>query len=142
MPKKKEEAVQGHIANTTEKRRLFHEFTFDDINTLNAKVTELTKKKEEFSEEAKLHASIAKGAECEIKKTLQALDEGGEEREMECPVIIDYKEGTYTVKHPETDVVVETRPLKTEERQEPLFKDEQGANEMMDAAVGGTAVEE
>lgn len=141
MPRKKVvEAKPENIQYTSEKRRLFHKFTEEDENVLHEKVTELTRKKEKFAEEAKLHASIAKGAECEIQKTISALDEGGEEREMECPVVINYTEGTYTVKHPETDEVIETRDLKPEERQQPLFEDEEkGANEVMDEAVGGTS---
>ena len=119
---------------------MFHKFTEEDENVLHEKVTELTRKKEKFAEEAKLHASIAKGAECEIQKTISALDEGGEEREMECPVVINYTEGTYTVKHPETDEVIETRDLKPEERKQSLFEEEKkGANEVMDEAVGGTS---
>lgn len=145
MPRKKvaeqetKQETKQDIQYTSEKRRLFHKFTEEDENVLHEKVTELTRKKEKFAEEAKLHASIAKGAECEIQKTISALDEGGEEREMECPVTINYTEGTYTVKHPETDEVIETRDLKPEERQQPLFEDEEkGANEVMDEAVGGT----
>ena len=119
---------------------MFHKFTEEDENVLHEKVTELTRKKEKFAEEAKLHASIAKGVECEIQKTISALDEGGEEREMECPVVINYTEGTYTVKHPETDEVIETRDLKPEERKQSLFEEEKkGANEVMDEAVGGTS---
>lgn len=141
MPKKKaEETKKENIQYTSEKRRLFHKFTEEDENILHEKVTELTRKKEKFAEEAKLHASIAKGAECEIQKTISALDEGGEEREMECPVTINFTEGTRIVKHPETDEVIETRDLKPEERQQPLFEEEEkGANEVMDEAVGGTA---
>lgn len=146
MPKKKgneqEEKKQESIQYTSEKRRLFHKFTDADVNVLNEKVTELTRKKDKFAEEAKLHASIAKGADCEIKKTVQALDEGGEEREMECPVVINYDKGTYTVKHPETGDLVEERKLTADERQQPLFPDaEKGAEEALDEAVGGTTVE-
>lgn len=138
--KKAEETKKEDIQYTVEKRRLFHKFTEADENILHEIVTELTRKKEKFAEEAKLHASIAKGAECEIQKTISALDEGGEEREMECPVIINFTEGTRIVKHPETDEVIETRDLKPEERQQPLFEEEEkGANEVMDEAVGGTA---
>ena len=58
---------------------------------------------------------------------------------MECPVVINYTEGTYTVTHPETNEVIETRDLKPEERQQPLFEDEEkGANEVIEEAVGGT----
>ena len=140
MPKKKaEETKKEDIQYTVEKRRLFHKFTEADENIQNEKVTELTRKRDKFAEEAKLHASIAKGADCEIKKTIALLDEGGEEREMDCPVVINYTAGTYTVKHPETDEVIETRDLKPEERQQPLFEEEEkGANEVMEEAVGGT----
>lgn len=124
---------KGNVQYTSEKRRLFHEFTESDINIVNAKVTELTKKKEEFAEEAKLQASIAKGAECEIKKALQSLDEGGEEREMDCLVVIDFSAGTYTVKHPETGEVIEERGLTPDERQQSLFDDDEGAEEKLDS---------
>ena len=143
MPRKKSEAVEAeekqNIQYTSEKRRLFHKFTEEDENILHEKVTELTRKKEKFAEEAKLHASIAKGAECEIQKTIAALDEGGEEREMECPVTVNFTEGVRIVKHPETEEIIETRELKPEERQQPLFEEEKGANEVMDEAVGGTS---
>lgn len=140
MPKKKtaDKDVKQDIQYTSEKRRLFHKFTEEDENTLHEKVTELTRKKEKFAEEAKLHASIAKGAECEIQKTISALDEGGEEREMECPVEVNFTEGVRIVKHPETDEIIETRELTADERQQPLFEEEQGANEVMEEAVGGT----
>lgn len=139
MPKKKAEETKQDIQYTSEKRRLFHKFTEEDENILNEKVTELTRKKEKFAEEAKLHASIAKGAECEIQKTIAALDEGGEEREMECPVEVNFTQGVRIVKHPETDEVIETRDLTADERQ-PLFEEvEKWANEVMDEAVGGTS---
>lgn len=142
MPRKKvaEQETKQDIQYTSEKRRLFHKFTVEDENVLHEKVTELTRKKEKFAEEAKLHASIAKGAECEIQKTISALDEGGEEREMECPVEVNFTQGVRIVKHPETDEVIETRDLTADERQQPLFKEEEkGANEVMDEAVGGTS---
>ena len=136
-----EEVKQEDVRLTSEKRRLFHEFTESDVNIVNAKVTELTIKKEEFAEQAKMYASIAKGAECEIKKALQSLDEGGEEREMECPVTINYTQGTYTVKHPETNEVIEVRELKADERQQSLFEEEE-EEKMPEEPVGGTADEE
>lgn len=142
MPRKKvaEQEKKQDIQYTSEKRRLFHKFTEEDENILHEKVTELTRKKEKFAEEAKLYASIAKGAECEIQKTISALDEGGEEREMECPVTVNFTEGVRIVKHPETDEIIETRDLTVDERQQPLFKEEEkGANEVMDEAVGGTS---
>ena len=140
MPRKKiAEEKKEDIQRTSEKRRLFHKFTEEDENVLHEKVTELTRKKEKFAEEAKLHASIAKGADCEIQKTISALDEGGEEREMECPVEVNFTQGVRIVKHPETDEIIETRDLTADERQQPLFKEEEkGANEVMDEAVGGT----
>lgn len=138
MPRKKVAEKKDDIQRTSETRRLFHKFTEEDENILHEKVTELTRKKEKFAEEAKLHASIAKGAECEIQKTISALDEGGEEREMECPVEVNFTQGVRIVKHPETDEVIETRDLTADERQQPLFKEEEGANEAMDDAVGGT----
>lgn len=126
MPSKKknEQDVQLDIKTDIVKRRLFHEFTEDDVHILNEKIAELTEKKEKFSEEAKTVAAIVKGTDGEIKKALAAKAEGGEEREMECPVIINYTEGTYTVKHPETGVVIESRPLKADERQQGLFDEE------------------
>ena len=138
--KKVTEEKKEDIQYTSEKRRLFHKFTEEDENILHEKVTELTRKKEKFAEEAKLHASIAKGAECEIQKTISALDEGGEEREMECPVEVNFTQGVRIVKHPETDEVIETRDLTADERQQPLFKEEEkGANEVMDDAVSDDA---
>ena len=126
MPKKKksEQDVQFDIKTDVVKRRLFHEFTEDDVHILNEKIAELTEKKEKFSEEAKTVAAIVKGTDGEIKKALAAKAEGGEEREMECPVTINYTAGTYTVTHPETGVVIESRPLTAEERQQGLFDEE------------------
>lgn len=123
MPRKKktEQDVQLDIKTDVVKRRLFHEFTEDDVHILNEKIAELTEKKEKFSEEAKTVAAIVKGTDGEIKKALAAKAEGGEEREMECPVTINYTAGTYTVTHPETGVVIESRPLKADERQQGLF---------------------
>lgn len=123
MPSKKknEQDVQLDIKTDVVKRRLFHEFTESDVHILNEKIAELTEKKEKFSEEAKTVAAIVKGTDGEIKKALAAKAEGGEEREMECPVTINYTAGTYTVTHPETGVVIESRPLKDEERQPGLF---------------------
>lgn len=128
--KKAVEVMQEDKVKTDlEKRRLFHEFNEDDLNALNEKIAELTEKKEKFADESKTMASIAKGAENEIKKALKDKAEGGEEREMMCPVIINYTKGTRTVKHPETGIVIEERPLNTEERQQDLFAGEQTENE-------------
>lgn len=135
MPKaKKDVAVEetkqeDEVKTDLEKRRLFHEFNEEDLNALNEKIAELTEKKEKFADESKTMASIAKGAENEIKKALKDKAEGGEEREMMCPVIINYTKGTRTVKHPETGIVIEERPLNTEERQQDLFAGEQTENE-------------
>lgn len=126
MPRKKKNEQGAYLAIKTDivKRRLFHKFTEDDVHILNEKIAELTEKKEKFSEEAKTVAAIVKGTDGEIKKALAAKAEGGEEREMECPVTINYTEGSYTVTHPETGVVIESRPLKAEERQQGLFDEE------------------
>ena len=77
--------------------------------------------------------AIVKGTDGEIKKALAAKNEGGEDRDMECPVIINYTQGTYTVKHPETGIVIESRPLKDEERQPDLFPEEQPENDLAQA---------
>ncbi len=132
MPKAKkavaveETKQEDEVKTDLEKRRLFHEFNEEDLNALNEKIAELTEKKEKFSDESKTMASIAKGAENEIKKALKDKAEGGEEREMMCPVIINYTKGTRTVKHPETGIVIEERQLNTEERQQELFPAEEG----------------
>lgn len=132
MPKAKktvEVMQEDEVKTDLEKRRLFHEFNEEDLNALNEKIAELTEKKEKFADESKTMASIAKGAENEIKKALKDKAEGGEEREMMCPVIINYTKGTRTVKHPETGIVIEERPLNTEERQQDLFAGGQTENE-------------
>ena len=144
MPRKKTTAPetaneQDNITTDLEKRRLFHEFTEEDIDILNEKIAELTEKKEKFADEAKTMASIAKGAENEIKKAIREKNEGGEEREMECPVIINYTKGTRTVKHPETGIVIEERPLKQDELQQPLFKQE-GEPNPVDLEAGADAL--
>lgn len=137
MPRRKKDEQdvqpQDDIKTDLTKRRLFHEFTEDDIHILNEKIAELTEKKEKFSEEAKTVQAIVKGTDGEIKKALSAKNEGGEERDMECPVIINYTQGTYTVKHPETGIVIESRPLKDEERQPDLFQAEQPENDLAQA---------
>lgn len=148
MPKAKKVVVveetkqEDEVKTDLEKRRLFHEFNEEDLNALNEKIAELTEKKEKFADESKTMASIAKGAENEIKKALKDKAEGGEEREMMCPVIINYTKGTRTVKHPETGIIIEERPLNTEERQQELFPAEEvnpadleeGADALLDEA--------
>lgn len=132
MPKAKkavEVMQEDEVKTDLEKRRLFHEFNEEDLNALNEKIAELTEKKEKFANDSKTMASIAKGAEYEIKKALKEKAEGGEKREMMCPVIINYTKGTRTVKHPETGVVIEERLLNTEERQLDLFAGEQTKKE-------------
>lgn len=125
MPKKtkaeKEQETQKNIEEAWETRTIFHRFTESEIQGLNEKVTELSKKSREFSEKKKLLDSIVKGTEAEITKTLKELDEGGEERSMDCPVILDYAEKTYTVKHPDTGDVLDQRPLTAKELQQDLF---------------------
>ncbi len=139
MPRtKKQEQEQPSVKTDVVKRRLFHEFTEDDIHILNEKIAELTEKKEKFTEEAKTLAAIVKGTDGEIKKALASKAEGGEEREMECPVTINYTAGTYTVTHPETGVVIESRPLKAEERQQDLFENQ---TETDSSPHGETALE-
>ena len=137
MPRRKKDEQdvpqQDDIKTDLTKRRLFHEFTEDDIHILNEKIAELTEKKEKFSEEAKTVQAIVKGTDGEIKKALAAKNEGGEDRDMECPVIINYTQGTYTVKHPETGIVIESRPLKDEERQPDLFPEEPPENDLAQA---------
>ena len=123
MTQKKKEEQPKDVQYTSEKRRVFYAFNEEDINVLNAKVAELADKKEKFSNEAKLHADIAKGCQAEITVTLAALKEGGEEREAECPVTLDFKAGTRTVRHPETNELLYERPLTADERQQPLFED-------------------
>ena len=71
MPKAKkavEVMQEDEVKTDLEKRRLFHEFNEEDLNALNEKIAELTEKKEKFADESKTMASIAKGAENEIKK--------------------------------------------------------------------------
>lgn len=132
MPKKKEKAEvpqtqqtpQEDIATALETRNVFHRFTESEINGLNEKITELSRKSRDFSEKKKLLDSICKGTEAEITKTIRELDEGGEERSMECPVVIDYAHNTYTIKHPDTGDVLEVRPLTAAEKQRDLFPQE------------------
>ena len=121
MPKKKatEKALpqQDEIETALESRNLFHHFTEEELAGLNEKVTDLTEKKNAFAEKAKLMSDIAKGSEAEIKHTIGLIKEGGEERALECPVIINYTQNTYTVKHPETGDVLDQRPLTAKEKQ-------------------------
>ena len=137
MPKKKTEQdlqtaapetaneEKHDIETALETRTLFHHFTESEINSLNEKVTELTKKSREFAEKKKLMDSIVKGTDAEITNTIKAIDEGGENRSLDCPVIIDYTENTYVVKHPETGDVLDKRPLTAAEQQRPLFAKEE-----------------
>lgn len=128
MPKKKatEKALpqQDEIETALESRNLFHHFTEEELAGLNEKVTDLTEKKNAFAEKAKLMSDIAKGSEAEIKHTIGLIKEGGEERALECPVIINYTQNTYTVKHPETGDVLDQRPLTAKEKQRDLFPQE------------------
>lgn len=132
MPKKKatEKALpqQDEIETALETRTLFHHFTEEELAGLNEKVTELTEKKNAFAEKAKLMGDIAKGSEAEIKHTIGLIKDGGEERSLECPVILNYTQNTYTIKHPETGDVLDQRPLTAAEKQRELFP-QQGEGE-------------
>ncbi len=137
MPKKKKEQdiqttapetaneEKHDIETALETRTIYHQFTESEVNALNEKVTELTKKSRDFAEKKKLMDSIVKGTDAEIANTIMAIDEGGENRSMDCPVIIDYTENTYVVKHPETGDILEKRPLTAAEQQRPLFSKEE-----------------
>lgn len=115
---------QDEIETALESRNLFHHFSEEELAGLNEKVTELTEKKNAFAEKAKLMGDIAKGSEAEIKHTIGLIKEGGEERALECPVIVNYTQNTYTVKHPETGDVLDQRPLTAKEKQRDLFPQE------------------
>lgn len=136
MPRKRatEQAIekclpqQDEIETALETRTLFHHFTEEELAGLNEKVTDLTEKKNAFAEKAKLMGDIAKGSEAEIKHTIGLIKEGGEERALDCPVIINYTQNTYTVKHPETGDVLDQRPLTAKEKQRDLFP-QQGEGE-------------
>lgn len=136
MPRKRatEQAIekclpqQDEIETALESRNLFHHFTEEELAGLNEKVTDLTEKKNAFAEKAKLMGDIAKGSEAEIKHTIGLIKEGGEERALDCPVIINYTQNTYTVKHPETGDVLDQRPLTAKEKQRDLFP-QQGEGE-------------
>ena len=119
---------QDEIETALESRNLFHHFTEEELAGLNEKVTDLTEKKNAFAEKAKLMGDIAKGSEAEIKHTIGLIKEGGEERSLDCPVIINYTQNTYTVKHPETGDVLDQRPLTAAEKQRDLFP-QQGEGE-------------
>lgn len=105
-----------------EKRRLIHEFTEEDNNVLNEKIADLAEKEIEMDEKVKSYQAILKGTTTEKKEALKLRAEGYEEREFECPVLVNYKLGKKIVKHPETG---ETSFLTAEERQRPLFPEEE-----------------
>lgn len=133
---------QDDMSTALETRTLFHRFTEDEIDGLNEKVTELTEKKNAFAEKAKLMGDIAKGSEAEIKHTIRLIKEGGEERSLECPVIINYTQNTYTVKHPETGDVLDQRPLTAAEKQRELFPQDGQAEEASESGETPQPVQE
>ena len=107
-----------------EKRRLIHEFTEEDNNVLNEKIADLAEKEIEMDEKVKSYQAILKGTITEKKEALKLRAEGYEEREFECPVLVNYKLGKKIVKHPETGEILSTTFLTAEERQRPLFPEE------------------
>lgn len=108
-----------------EKRRLIHEFTEEDNNVLNEKIADLAEKEIEMDEKVKSYQAILKGTITEKKEALKLRAEGYEEREFECPVLVNYKLGKKIVKHPETGEILSTTFLTAEERQRPLFPEEE-----------------
>lgn len=108
-----------------EKRRLIHEFTEEDNNVLNEKIADLAEKEIEMDEKVKSYQAILKGTITEKKEALKLRAEGYEEREFECPVLVNYKLGKKIVKHPETGEILSTTFLTAEERQRPLFLEEE-----------------
>ena len=108
-----------------EKRRLIHEFTEEDNNVLNEKIADLAEKEIEMDEKVKSYQAILKGTTTEKKEALKLRAEGYEEREFECPVLVNYKLGKKIVKHPETGEIISTSFLTAEERQRPLFPEEE-----------------
>lgn len=107
-----------------EKRRLIHEFTEEDNNVLNEKIADLAEKEIEMDEKVKSYQAILKGTITEKKEALKLRAEGYEEREFDCPVLVNYKLGKKIVKHPETGEILSTTFLTAEERQRPLFPEE------------------
>ena len=125
----KEEVKQENIKTETETRTLFHKFTEEDINVVNEKIAELSAKKNEFDEKRKYTSDIVKGCDAEIKMVIKSKEEGGEDRQMECPVEINYTTGKSIVKHPETGEILEERNLSSDERTPDLFEGEQQGSE-------------
>ncbi len=133
MPrKKKAEKEQDNIRMETETRTLFHKFTADDINAVNEKIAELSEKKNEFDEKRKFVTDIVKGCAAEIALAIESKSAGGEDRQMDCPVEINYTTGKRIVKHPETGEVIEERNLSSDERTPDLFEGEQQETETED----------
>ncbi len=133
MPrKKKAEKEQDNIKMETETRTLFHKFTEDDINVVNEKIAELSEKKNEFDEKRKFVTDIVKGCAAEIALAIKSKNDGGEDRQMDCPVEINYTTGKRIVKHPDTGEVIEERNLSSDERTPDLFGGEQQGTETED----------
>lgn len=121
-----EEVKQENIQTETETRTLFHKFTEEDINVVNEKIAELSAKKNEFDEKRKYVTDIVKGCDAEIKMAIKSKEEGGEDRQLECPVEINYTTGKRIVKHPETGEVLEECNLSSDERTPGLFEGAEG----------------
>ncbi len=133
MPrKKKAEQEKDNIKMETETRTLFHKFTEEDINAVNEKIAELSEKKNEFDEKRKFVTDIVKGCAAEIALAIKSKNDGGEDRQMDCPVEINYTTGKRIVKHPETGEVIEERNLSLDERTPDLFEGEQQGTETED----------
>ena len=133
MPrKKKAEQEQDNIKMETETRTLFHKFNEDDINAVNEKIAELSEKKNEFDEKRKFVTDIVKGCAAEIALAIKSKNDGGEDRQMDCSVEINYTIGKRIVKHPETGEILEERFLTADEKQDNLFPTE-GKESLLDA---------
>lgn len=127
MAKKKGNKDERSAETRIEKRRCIHKFTESEINGINENIADLTKKLRKFEDEKKLVSSIVAGTDAEITKAVNLKEAGEEEREMDCPVEYDFAKGQKTVKHPETGEIIETLPIKPEEREQDLpFADKKG----------------
>ena len=122
---KTEKEEDGWQPYALEKRRLIHEFTEEDYNVLNEKIADLAEKEIEMDEKVKSYQAILKGTVTEKKEALKLRSDGYEEREFDCPVLVNYKLGKKVVKHPETGEILSTTFLTAAERQRPLFPEEE-----------------
>lgn len=80
------------------------------LDTVDKLSDEAEKVKKTYKDKIDTHGGIA-------RQLLSSLSAGREFRDMECPIVYDWKAGTRMILHPETGEIIEKRGVTNEERQ-------------------------